>query len=103
MNRVRRTFGLQPQRSETIKLFTDLLFVGKVSHVAGMNQIPRYNVTVLRVNEKRQTQPCIAVSRFCSGPGVAERRAHHHGATRLFAALDVAIGRVMGQPALASP
>lgn len=100
VQRIWRAFGLQPHRAETFKLSTDPLFVDKVRDVVGLYLSPPANALVLCVDEKSQiqaldrTQPLLPLS-----PGQVERRTHdykRHGTTALFAALDVATGRVFG-------
>lgn len=101
VSRVWRAFGLQPHRSETFKLSTDPLFIEKVRDIVGLYLNPPQKALVLCVDEKSQiqaldrTQPLLPLA-----PGVAERRTHdyqRHGTTSLFAALDVATGRVIGE------
>jgi len=99
--RIWRAFGLQPHRQETFKLSTDPLFVEKTRDIVGLYLDPPLKAMVLCVDEKSQiqaldrTQPILPLA-----PGVAERRTHdymRHGTTTLFAALDVATGKVIGQ------
>jgi transposase len=99
--RIWQAFGLQPHRTETFKLSTDPLFVEKVRDVVGLYLNPPDKALVLCVDEKSQvqaldrTQPLLPL-----GPGQAERRTHdyvRHGTTSLFAALDVATGRIIGK------
>lgn len=99
--RIWNAFGLQPHRAETFKLSTDPLFIDKVRDIVGLYLSPPTRAAVLCVDEKSQiqaldrTQPLLPMS-F----GVAERRTHdyvRHGTTTLFAALDVASGKVIGQ------
>jgi transposase len=101
ISRIWRAFALQPHRSETFKLSTDPLFVDKVRDVVGLYLNPPEQALVLAVDEKSQiqaldrSQPLLPMR-----PGQAERRTHdyvRHGTTSLFAALDVASGRVIGQ------
>jgi len=101
ISRIWRAFALQPHRSETFKLSTDPLFVDKVRDVVGLYLNPPEKALVLAVDEKSQiqaldrSQPLLPMR-----PGQAERRTHdyvRHGTTSLFAALDVASGRVIGQ------
>lgn len=101
VSRVWRAFGLQPHRVETFKLSTDPLFIDKVRDIVGLYLNPPHKALVLCVDEKTQiqaldrTQPLLPLA-----PGVAERRTHdyrRHGTTSLFAALDVASGRVIGE------
>jgi len=101
VQRIWRAFGLQPHRLETFKLSTDPDFVAKVRDVVGLYVAPPERALVLCVDEKSQIQ---ALDRsqpaFPMRPGQAERRSHdykRHGTTSLFAALDIATGRVIGK------
>jgi len=99
--RIWQAFGLQPHRAQSFKLSTDPLFIDKVRDIVGLYLAPPTRAVVLCVDEKSQiqaldrTQPLLPLS-F----GVAERRSHdyvRHGTTTLFAALDVATGKVIGE------
>lgn len=101
ISRIWRAFGLQPHRQETFKLSTDPLFVEKTRDIVGLYLDPPVKAMVLCVDEKSQiqaldrTQPVLPLA-----PGVPERRTHdymRHGTTSLFAALDVATGKVIGR------
>ena len=101
VQRIWRAFGLQPHRLETFKLSTDPDFVAKVRDVVGLYVSPPEHALVLCVDEKSQiqaldrSQPLLPMR-----PGQPARRSHdykRHGTTSLFAALDVATGRVIGQ------
>ena len=101
VSRVWRAFGLQPHRTETFKLSTDPLFIDKVRDIVGLYLNPPAKALVLCVDEKSQiqaldrTQPILPLA-----PGIAERRTHdymRHGTTTLFAALDMATGKVIGE------
>lgn len=101
VSRIWRAFGLQPHRQETFKLSTDPLFVEKTRDIVGLYMAPPVKAMVLCVDEKSQiqaldrTQPILPLA-----PGVAERRTHdyeRHGTTTLFAALDIATGKVIGE------
>jgi len=101
VGRIWRAFGLQPHRVETFKLSSDPLFIDKVRDVVGLYLAPPEHALVLCVDEKSQiqaldrTQPLLPMR-----PGQAERRSHdyaRHGTTSLFAALDIATGRVIGR------
>lgn len=99
--RIWRAFGLQPHRVETFKLSKDPLFVEKVRDIVGLYLSPPDRALVLCVDEKSQIQ---ALDRSAPilplQPGVPERRTHdyrRHGTTSLFAALDIATGRVIGE------
>ncbi len=95
-----RAFGLQPWRYESFKLSSDPLFIEKVRDVVGLYLDPPERAVVLCVDEKSQIQ---ALNRFQPilpmMPGTPERRSHdyvRHGTTSLFAALDMATGKVIG-------
>jgi transposase len=101
VQRIWRAFGLQPHRLETFKLSTDPDFVAKVRDVVGLYLAPPAQAIVLCVDEKSQiqaldrSQPMLPMR-----PGQAARRSHdytRHGTTSLFAALDIATGRVIGK------
>jgi transposase len=101
IHRIWKAFGLQPHRAETFKLSTDPLFVEKVRDIVGLYLDPPDRAVVLCVDEKSQiqaldrTQPLLPMR-----PGQAERRTHdykRHGTLTLFAALDVKVGKVIGQ------
>lgn len=99
--RIWRTFGLQPHRAETFNLSNDPHFVHKVRDVAGLYLNPPQNALVLCVDEKSQIQALERAQPILPlRPGQPERRSHdyfRHGTTSLFAALDVATGRIIGQ------
>jgi transposase len=99
--RIWRAFGLQPHRAETFKLSTDPLFIEKVRDIVGLYLNPPDRALVLCVDEKSQiqaldrTQPILPMM-----PGVPERRTHdysRHGTTTLFAALNIATDKVIGE------
>ena len=92
-------FGLQPYRSRSFKLSNDPFFVEKVRDIVGLYLNPPDHAVVLCVDEKSQvqalerTQPMLRM-----GLGYADGVTHdykRHGTTTLFAALDVATGRVL--------
>ena len=101
VQRIWRAFGLQPHRLESFKLSTDPDFVAKVRDVVGLYVTPPEHALVLCVDEKSQiqaldrSQPMLPMR-----PGQPARRSHdykRHGVTSLFAALDIATGKVIGQ------
>ena len=101
VQRIWRAFGLQPHRLETFKLSSDPNFVAKVRDVVGLYVSPPEHALVLCVDEKSQiqaldrSQPMLPMR-----PGQPARRSHdykRHGVTSLFAALDIATGKVIGQ------
>lgn len=55
-HRIWRAFGLQPHRTETFKLFSDLPFIDKVRDIVGLYLKPPERALVLCVDEKSQIQ-----------------------------------------------
>lgn len=101
VHRIWRAFGLKPHLQATFKLSTDPYFVEKVRDVVGLYLAPPDRALVLCVDEKSQIQ---ALNRTQPGLpltfGKPATRTHdykRHGTTSLFAALDVATGKVIGQ------
>src|SRR3981081_4497187 len=99
--RIWHAFGLQPHRVETFKLSNDPQFIEKVRDIVGLYLNPPTNALVLCTDEKAQIQ---ALDRtqpiFPMRPGMPELRTHdyrRHGTTSLFAALDLASGKVIGE------
>jgi putative transposase len=101
VQRVWKAFGLQPHRQKHFKISTDPFFVEKVRDIVGLYLDPPDHAIVLCVDEKSQiqaldrTQPLLPL-----GLGYVEGVTHdyiRHGTTTLFAALDVASGRVLTQ------
>lgn len=94
-----RDWGLRPWKSETFTFSTDPELEAKVRDVVGLYLNPPENAIVLSVDEKSQIQalertaPILALR-----PGIPEKQTHdyiRHGTTTLFAALEVATGRVV--------
>jgi len=90
--------GIQPWRCETFKFSNDPDLDAKVVDIVGLYLHPPEGAVVVCVDEKSQiqaldrTQPMLPVR-----PGLAARRTHdyvRHGTTTLFAALEVATGKV---------
>jgi transposase len=99
VSRIWRAFGLKPHLTETWKLSTDPQFIDKVRDVVGLYLDPPERALVLCVDEKAQIQ---ALDRTAPSlpmlPGTPARRTHDYvrnGTTSLFAALDVASGKVI--------
>ncbi len=93
-----RDYGVQPWRSRSFRFSTDPLLEAKVVDVVGLYLNPPENAIVLSVDEKSQiqaldrTMPILPMQ-----PGLVERRSHdyvRHGTTTLFAALEIATGKV---------
>ena len=101
VSRIWRAFGLKPHLVDTWKLSTDPLFIDKVRDVVGLYLDPPDKAMVLAVDEKSQMQALDRTAPMLPMmPGVPERRTHdyvRHGTTSLFAALDIATGKVIGQ------
>ena len=98
VSRVWRAFGLAPHKQDSWKLSKDPLFVAKVRDIVGLYLNPPERAMVLCVDEKTQIQ---ALNRtapvFPMLPGTPARATHdyvRHGTTTLFAALEVATGKV---------
>ena len=101
VHRLFTLFGIKPHLSKTFKLSNDPFFIEKVREVTGLYLNPPENALVLCVDEKSQiqalnrTQPTLPM-----GLGYVEGYTHdyvRHGCTTLFAALDVATGKVIGR------
>jgi len=95
-----REYGVQPWRSETFKFSTDPELVAKVTDVVGLYLAPPENAIVLCVDEKSQIQALDRTQKMLPmQPGLPERRTHdyvRHGTSTLFAALEIATGKVTG-------
>ena len=98
IHRVWKKHGLQPHRVETFKFSTDPEFDRKMADIVGLYLNPPEKALVLCVDEKSQiqaldrTQPILPMR-----PGLPARMTHdyvRHGTTSLFAALEVATGKV---------
>ena len=96
-----RKYGVKPWRRETFKFSTDPELEAKVRDVVGLYLDPPEKAIVLCVDEKSQIQalnrtaPILPVR-----PGLPEKATHDYkrnGTTTLFAALEVATGRVTDQ------
>jgi len=101
ISRIWRAFSLQPHRGETFTLSKDPLLVEKVRDIVGLYLDPPDRALVLCVDEKSQIQALDRMQPLLPmRPGQVERRTHdyqRHGTTSLFAALDVATGKIIGQ------
>lgn len=101
VQRVWSAFDVQPHRQKHFKLSTDPFFAEKVRDIVGLYLAPPTHALVLCVDEKSQiqaldrTQPLLPM-----GLGYVEGVTHdyiRHGTTTLFAALDIATGKVLTQ------
>jgi transposase len=100
VSRIWRAFGLQPHRQESWKLSRDPLFIDKVRDVVGLYLNPPERAVVLCVDEKSQIQALDRTAPiFPMMPGVPARASHDYkraGTSNLYAALDLATGKVIG-------
>ena len=100
VQRIWHAFGLKPHLQESFKLSTDPHFVDKVRDVVGLYLAPPDRALVLCVDEKSQiqalnrTQPGLPLS--FGKPATRTHDYRRYGTTSLFAALDVATGKVIG-------
>jgi transposase len=101
ISRIWRAFGLKPHQTEAFKLSPDPQFIDKVRDIVGLYLNPPEAAVVLCVDEKAQIQ---ALDRSAPVlplmPGVAQRQTHDYvrnGTTNLYAALDVASGKVIAE------
>ena len=94
-----RRYRVQPWRAETFKFSTDPQLEAKVRDVVGLYLDPPEKAIVLCVDEKSQiqalnrTQPILPLR-----PGLPEKATHDYrrnGTTTLFAALEIATGKVV--------
>jgi transposase len=101
VSRIWRAFGLKPHRVDNWKLSTDPQFIEKVRDIVGLYLDPPVGAMVLAVDEKSQMQALDRTAPVLPMmPTTPERQTHdyvRHGTTSLFAALDMATGKVIGQ------
>ena len=99
VSRVWRAFGLKPHLTESFKLSPDPQFIEKVRDIVGLYLNPPDGALVLCVDEKAQIQALDRTAPILPmRPGLPERATHdyrRHGTTNLYAALDVASGKVI--------
>jgi len=91
-------YGIQPWRSQTFKFSTDPELVAKVTDVVGLYLAPPEDAIVLSIDEKSQIQALDRTAPILPmRTGLPEKRTHdyvRHGTSTLFAALEVATGKV---------
>jgi transposase len=101
VGRIWRAFGLQPHRQQTWKLSRDPQFVDKVKDVVGLYLDPPERAVVLCVDEKSQIQALDRTAPILPMlPGTPQRATHDYkrsGTSSLYAALDLASGKVIGR------
>src|SRR5947207_146622 len=101
VNNIWRAHKLQPHRTKTFKLSRDPKFLEKMTDVVGLYLNPPQEAIILCVDEKSQIQ---ALNRKQPGLPIKKGRCgtmthdyKRNGTTTLFAALEVAHGKVIGQ------
>ena len=96
-----RKYHVQPWRRETFKFSTDPHLEAKVRDVVGLYLNPPQKAIVLCVDEKSQIQALNRTAPILPiRPGLPEKATHDYqrnGTTTLFAALEVATGKVTDQ------
>jgi transposase len=101
VSRIWRTFGLKPHRVEDFKLSTDPQFIDKVRDIVGLYLNPPDAAVVLCVDEKTQVQALDRTAPVLPMlPGTPARQTYtyvRNGTSDLYAALDVASGKVLTQ------
>lgn len=101
IQRIWSAHGLKPHLAKTFKLSRDPNFAAKVQDVVGLYLDPPERALVLSLDEKSQiqaldrTQPGLPMKKGRAGTWTHDYK--RHGVTTLFAALDVATGKVIGQ------
>ena len=96
--RIWRKWGLAPWRRETFKFSTDPQLEAKVRDVVGLYLAPPEKAVVLSIDEKSQIQALDRTAPILPmRPGLPEKATHdyvRHGTTTLFAALEIATGKI---------
>lgn len=101
VTRVWKEHNLKPHRVKTFKLSRDPQFLEKLVDVVGLYLRPPEHALVLSVDEKSQiqaldrTQPSLPLKKGRCGTRTHDYE--RHGTTTLFAALEVATGKLIGQ------
>jgi transposase len=101
INRVWQGHQLKPHLNKTFKLSRDAKFLEKLTDVVGLYLNPPEKALVLCVDEKSQiqaldrTQPGLPLKKGRCGTMTHDYK--RNGTTTLFAALEVAQGKVVGQ------
>ena len=95
-----KDYRVRPWKAETFKFSTDPELEAKVVDIVGLYLAPPEKAVVLCVDEKSQVQALNRTQKTLPmQPGHAEQRTHdyvRHGTTTLFAALEIATGKVTG-------
>jgi transposase len=101
INRVWQSHQLKPLLTETFKLSRDARFLEKLTDVVGLYLNPPQKALVLCIDEKSQiqaldrTQPGLPLKKGRCGMMTHDYK--RNGTTTLFAALELAEGKVVGQ------
>jgi transposase len=101
VNRIWQSHNLQPHRIDRFKLSRDPRFLEKLTDVVGLYLNPPEKALVLCVDEKSQiqaldrTQPGLPLKKGRCGTMTHDYK--RNGTTTLFAALELAEGKVIGQ------
>jgi transposase len=100
ISRIWRAFGLKPHLVDTWKLSKDPQFIEKVRDIVGLYLDPPDLAMVLCVDEKSQMQAldrsAPVLPMMPAVPGRQTSDYIRHGTTSLFAALDIATGKIIG-------
>ena len=100
VGRIWRTHGLKPHLINVFKLSNDKHFVEKLEDIVGLYLSPPEHAIVLSCDEKSQiqaldrTQPSLPIKKGRCGTMTHDYR--RYGTTSLFAALNVADGKIVG-------
>jgi transposase len=96
--RIWRKWKIQPHKIETFKFSTDPELEPKIRDVVGLYLDPPDGAVVVSIDEKSQIQALDRTAPMLPiRPGLAARRTHdykRHGTTTLFAALEIATGKI---------
>ena len=101
VQRIWNEHGLKPHLARTFKISNDPDFAKKVEDIVGLYLDPPEKALVLAVDEKSQiqaldrTQPGLPMKKGRAGTMTHDYK--RHGTTTLFAALNVATGKVIGE------
>ena len=101
VQRIWSTLGLKPHQVDTFKVSNDPAFEEKLVDVVGLYLDPPDKAVVLCMDEKSQiqaldrTQPSLPMTKGRGGTMTHDYK--RNGTTTLFAALEVATGKVIGQ------
>jgi transposase len=101
VQRIWNQHGLKPHLARTFKVSNDPDFTSKVADIVGLYLDPPEQALVLAVDEKSQiqaldrTQPGLPMKKGRAGTMTHDYK--RHGTTTLFAALNVATGKVIGE------